>query len=230
MNTPLYLLTISHVTAGIISLIVAPIALIVLKGGNIHRLTGKIFFWAMTWIFLSAIVLSVYKSIPFLLMIAVFSYYAVFIGYRSIYQKQLHKRKGVKWYDWLAMTISGCFNIGFVTWGILLASKGEAGFLAYLAIVFGIGGVMIVAGQLKSFVAPSNDRHAWLYSHIGNMIGGFIASVTAFSTQVMVFLPGLVQWIWPALIGVPLISYWISSYRRKLANNEQLVDLVQLKR
>lgn len=222
-------ITLSHIAAGIISLIVAPIAMVVIKGGKVHRVSGIIFFWAMTWIFISAIFLSVYKWIPFLLMIAVFSYYSVVIGYRSIYQKQLHLGKGIIWYDWFTMFISGIFNIGFIGYGIFLAITQQLGFFAFLSIGFGLGGLLLVFGQLKSFLSPPIDKHRWLYAHIGNMTGGFIAAVTAFSTQVMVFMPGVLQWIWPSLVGVPLLSYWISSYRRKLNQKVRLVDLVELK-
>lgn len=223
-------ITISHVLAGIVSLIVSPIALLVVKGGKAHRIAGIIFFWTMTWIFISAIVLSIYKWIPFLLMIAVFSYYSVVIGYRSIYQKQLHLGKGIKWYDWLAMGVSALFNTGFVARGVYLAFTNQLGFFAYLSIGFGIGGLIIVYGQLKSFLAKPKDKNRWFYAHIGNMTGGFIASVTAFSTQVMVFMPGVLQWIWPSLIGIPILAYWISTYQRKLAGSVRLTDLVQLKR
>ena len=223
-------ITISHVLAGIIALVVGPVALFVMKGGNVHRASGKIFFWAMTWIFLSAVCLSIYKWIPFLLMIAFFSYYSVIIGYRSIYQKQLHQGKGIMWYDWVALIISGLFNNGFVIWGVYLAYTGQLGFFAYLSIAFGMGGLIMVIGQIKSFLSPPLDKHRWLYAHIGNMTGGFIAAVTAFSTQVMTFLPGVIQWIWPALVGVPISFYWISTYQRKLRQNVRLVDLVELKR
>ncbi|MEQ8363852.1 MAG: hypothetical protein RH948_13355 [Cyclobacteriaceae bacterium] len=222
------LITYTHIGAGIISLVAAPIAMIVLKGGRSHRTAGIVFFWAMTWIFISAIFLSVYKYIPFLLMIATFSYYSVIVGYRSIYQK--HFGKGIKWYDWFALFVSGVFNIGFNSWGGYNIIMGQLGFFAYLSVMFGVGGVTIVIGQLKSFTRPSFDKHRWLYSHIGNMTGGFIASVTAFSTQVMVFMPGVIQWLWPSIIGVPLIFFWISSYRRKLTGSSRLTDLVELKR
>ncbi|MFZ1807692.1 MAG: hypothetical protein WAU36_10740 [Cyclobacteriaceae bacterium] len=222
------LITYTHIGAGIISLVAAPIAMIVLKGGKVHRKVGVVFFWAMTWIFVSAVFLSIYKYIPFLLMIATFSYYSVIVGYRSIYQK--HLKKNIKWYDWFALVVSGLFNIGFIIWGGYHAIMDQLGFFAYLSVIFGTGGLTIVFGQIKLFTSPSEDKYSWLYSHIGNMTGGFIASVTAFSTQVMVFMPGVIQWLWPSVIGVPLIFFWISSYRRKLAGSSRLTDLVELKR
>lgn len=61
------------------------------------------------------------------------------------------------------------------------------------------------------------------------MLGGFIASVTAFSTQVMHFMPGVIQWIWPSLVGVPLIIYWIRTYRKKLEKEKRITELVEIR-
>lgn len=227
MGDSIKILLYTHIMAGVVSLVVAPIAMVVHKGGKAHRRWGKLFFWAMTWVFASAVVLSVFKWIPFLLMIAVFSYYSVFMAYRSLYQKQLHRGKGIRWYDWTALIVAGVFNLFFVGWGIYLAATGQEGFFAYLAIGFGAGGCVLAYRQLVTFVKPPDQYH-WFYNHIGNMIAGYIASVTAFSTQVMYFMPGFLQWLWPSLVGVPLIIYWIRSYRRKLEQGARITDLVEL--
>ena len=220
-------LTYSHVFAGIISLVVAPIAMVVEKGGNTHRLWGKVFFWCMTWICITAIILSAYNWNPFLLLIAVFSYYSVFVGYRSLYMKQLHKGKGVEWFDWIATGVAGLFNVGFFIWGILSMIKGSSTF-GILASGFGLGGLVQVRSQIKSFVKPPVDQYHWFYNHIGNMIGGFIASVTAFSANVLTFMPGVLQWLWPSLVGVPIIIIWIRFYRKKLGEGTPISNLVKL--
>ena len=206
-------LTYLHIIAGVVSLIVAPIALAVFKGGYVHRLTGKIFFWCMTIIFISALILSAYKSVPFLFMIALFSYYSVVVGYRSVYQKAAEPKQRVKWYDWAAVTISGLFNLGFVIWGLIHVGSGSLVYI--LAIGFGSGGLLVVRSQWRSFTRSHVDSRQWLYSHMGNMMGGFIASVTAFSTQVLYFLPDAVQWIWPSAVGVPMIFIWTRLERNK---------------
>ncbi|MBX2954798.1 MAG: hypothetical protein KF846_01485 [Cyclobacteriaceae bacterium] len=222
------ILTFSHIFAGVISLVVAPLAMVVHKGGTAHRLWGKVFFWCMTWICFSAIILSTLKWIPFLLLIAVFSYYSVFIGYRSLYRKQLHQGKGVTWYDWMAGVVAGIFNTGFFVWGMYLVVKGHTS-LGLLASGFGFGGMLVVWSELQRYIKPPPDKFDWLYSHMGNMLGGFIASVTAFSTQVMTFLPGMMQWIWPSLVGVPLIIFWIRTYRKKLEKGSRLAGLLEIR-
>ncbi|MBX2945670.1 MAG: hypothetical protein KF725_07530 [Cyclobacteriaceae bacterium] len=210
------LLTYTHILAGIISLIVAPLAMLVRKGSKAHRLWGKIFFWCMTWICFSAIILSTVKWIPFLLLIAVFSYYSVYVGYRALYRKQIHQGKGVTWFDWMAGSLAGLFNLSFFVWGMHHVVTGQAAF-GLLSAGFGSGGLIMVYNEAKSYIKPPDDKFSWFYRHIGSMLGGFIASVTAFSAQVMHFMPGVIQWLWPSLVGVPLIIYWVRTYRKKLA-------------
>ncbi|MCC6636763.1 MAG: DUF2306 domain-containing protein, partial [Ignavibacteriaceae bacterium] len=50
-----------HIAAGFLALVVAPVAMVVKKGGNAHRLWGKIFFWSMTVVAISALVMTFIK-------------------------------------------------------------------------------------------------------------------------------------------------------------------------
>jgi len=227
MEKFLILLTYSHVIAGAISLLAAPVALAVTKGGKPHRLWGKIFFWMMTWVCSTSVIISIYKSRPFLLMLSVLSYFLVVAAYRTLYFKTFPRT--VKWYDWLYSIISGGFMLYFIGWGIYLKVYTHES-IALLSIMFGLGGLYLVTKNILSFVHPPMVKHDWLFRHIGYMIGGFIASVTAFSANVLYFMPGLLQWLWPSLIGVPLIFYWIRTYRRKLEEGVPLSKLVELKR
>jgi hypothetical protein len=227
MDTLLKLLPYSHVVAGTISLIAAPIALAVVKGGKAHRFWGKIFFCMMTWIFISSVIISIYKSIPFLLMLAVFSYYLVVAAYRTLYLKTFPY--ALKWYDWLSVIVGGGFMLYFIGWGIYNVIL-DMGIIAYLSIMFGLGGLYLVTKNILGFIRPPKTKHDWLFRHIGYMTGGLIASVTAFSANVLYFMPGLLQWMWPSLVGVPLIIYWIRTYRRKLDEDIPISKLVELKR
>ncbi|HET9054093.1 MAG TPA: hypothetical protein VFM90_07970, partial [Cyclobacteriaceae bacterium] len=72
----------SHVAAGAISLITAPVAMVVAKGGRAHRLAGRIFFWNMIYIFVTTVILATLHGRTFLLMVSVLSFYLVYSGYR----------------------------------------------------------------------------------------------------------------------------------------------------
>lgn len=218
-------LVFSHVAAGITSLVSAPVAMTVVKGGKIHRIAGKIFFWSMVYIFVSAFILGTYHWKPFLLMVSVLSFYLVYSGYRTLYQKQIHLGKGVNWYDWVVAVACGMFMLGFLIWSVDLMVNGTN---AILIVFFSIGGLFSITAEVKRYIKKPDVKHSWLFNHIGRMIGGFIAAVTAFSTNVLTFLPGLAQWLWPTLIGTPLIIYWIRTYQKKLDNGARITDLVEL--
>ncbi|NJM24624.1 MAG: hypothetical protein HC859_02930 [Bacteroidia bacterium] len=218
----------THIVAGTLSLAAAPVALVVRKGSRIHRLSGRIFFWLMTWVFITAVFLSAVKWIPFLLMIAVFSYFNVAVGYRSVYHKHIGHASGIKWYDWAMVVVALLFNAGMTVYGAVLVIDAGAT-IGYVSLFFGIGGGFLIIQRLVNFIKPPDDRHAWLYNHIGHMIGGYIGSCTAFSVVTISFLPGFVVWVWPSLLGFPLLSIWIRYYKHKLQEGARLSDLVELK-
>lgn len=227
METFIKYLIFSHVAAGGISLLTAPTSMVVAKGGKAHRVSGKVFFWSMVYIFVSALVLGTYHWKPFLLMVSMLSFYLVYSGYRTLYQKQIQLGKGVRWYDWTVAALCGIFMLGFLIWSVELMVNGTN---AILIIFFSLGGLFSIITEVKRYVTKSEQKYGWLFNHIGRMVGGFIAAVTAFSTNVLTFLPGLAQWLWPTLIGTPLIIYWIRTYRKKLDAGVRLTDLVELKR
>ncbi len=228
MELVLKILLYIHIGAGMWALVVAPIAMVTEKGGKRHKLSGKIYFWAMTVSISTAIVIAVYKFIPFLLMVAVFSYYSVFQGYRTLFHKSLHLGRGIKTIDWVALAVNGLFNLAFVIWGFWHIYAGDWGFFAYLAVGFGFGGLAITRTNFKLFKTPPSDKNHWLFTHINGMVGGYIATLTAFSATTLSFLPGIVAWIWPTVIGAPLIAYWIRRYRKLLAEGKNLKDIVIL--
>ena len=48
---------------------------------------------------------------------------------------------------------------------------------------------------------------------MSGMLGSYIAAVSAFSVVNFGFLPIAVRWLWPTIVGTPLIALWISYYR-----------------
>ncbi|HMP99021.1 MAG TPA: hypothetical protein PKC24_04510 [Cyclobacteriaceae bacterium] len=212
-----------HILAGILALVVAPAA-IVLAQKNIqqHKRWGLIFFWSMTLIFVSAVYLSLLRFNPFLLMVAFFSYYSIFSAYRFTKMKAVWQKQGIRFYDWLALIVAFVFNLSFLGLGAYHAYSGKWGVFAYLAMGFAIGGLLTVRSHFKVFRNGSEQRFHWLFAHMGNMLGGFIAAVTAFSSQVMHFMPGALAWAWPSIVGVPLIFWFIGKYRRRVANGEAI--------
>lgn len=81
-----------------------------------------------------------------------------------------------------------------------------------VAIVFGGIALLRVWQTTRSFRTLPDDKAYWLYAHIIGMWGGYIATLTAFLVVNVHFLPSVLVWLLPTVVGVPLI---ISVLRRR---------------
>lgn len=216
METAIRLTLWIHVLAGTVALIVAPIALVTRKGGPTHRRWGKVYFWAMALVAATALVVGFWRSILFLMLTAVFSFYAALSGYRVLYRKRPDLGQRPSALDWFAAGVTLVASASLVTLGI---AKPTPRFreLSTVAIVFGGVGLSIAGLDVLRFLRPPADKRAWWYRHMANMLGSYIAAVTAFSVVNFAFLPPPLRWLWPTLVGTPLIAIWITYYRRRFS-------------
>lgn len=106
MNILLNYLVIIHVTAGVGALLFGLLAFFRRSNTPKHKPIGKIYFWCMTVIFVTGVILSLAKNLVFFFFIAVFSYYAVAIAYRALKLKELHKGQKPALVDWLIQIIA----------------------------------------------------------------------------------------------------------------------------
>lgn len=202
-----------HIGAGFMALVTAPVAMAVQKGGNAHRKWGKVFFYGMTIVTITAIVISAFKFIPFLLMLSIFSYYSIIKGYRALFLKEMYRGQKPELIDWVSAGLTGVFSSGLLVWGIYVLIADEASF-GWVAIVFGTIGILNVIGDIKKYRNPPKEKMAWWFEHMNGFVGGYIATVTAFSaTNLYHFLPTLVAWLWPTAVIVPIMIYWNRKYR-----------------
>jgi uncharacterized membrane protein len=216
METAIRLTLWVHILAGTVALIVAPIALMTVKGGPTHRRWGKVYFWAMGVVAMTAVVVAYWRTIPFLMLTAVFSFYMALSGYRVLYLKRPDLGQRPAALDWIAAGITLVASVTLVTRGI---TKPTPRFqeLSKVAIVFGFIGLTLSGFDVLRFLRPPADKRAWWYKHMANMIGSYIAAVTAFSVVNLHSLPTTVRWLWPTAIGTPLITIWITYYKRRFA-------------
>ncbi len=206
-----------HIAAGASSFLLAPVALATAKGGKQHRRWGKVYLWSMGVVAATALPMALYRPVLFLALVAVFSFYACFSAWRVLALKDLPKGGHAKPIDWAA---------GVITF---VASACLAGFGAFkpaivqnmgiVAIVFGVIGMSLAFGQMKSFLWKPTEKMFWWYTHLGNMIGSYIAAWTAFSavTLSQFFGNAWYVWLWPTMIGVPAIALTTAYYKRKFA-------------
>lgn len=210
-------LAFTHVFAGIVSLITGVLALSAGKPDQLHRKAGKIYFYAMTWVFITAVALSSIKFIPFLFMISFLSYYTCFSGVRILKLKKLHKDQKASWYDWMAGILTAIAGLLFIIYGLIPIVKGTASPLAWLSIFFGSFSIQSAWVGLKPFIRKPQEPRFWWFYHLGSMLGSFIAATTAFSTTIgrLTEFNHWILWVWPAMLGVPLMSLWRRRYMKQ---------------
>ena len=214
METAIRLTLWVHVLAGTVALVMAPIALLTVKGGPTHRRWGKVYFWAMALVAATAIVVGLWRSILFLVLTAVFSFYAALSGYRVLSLKRPDLGDRAKALDWVAAGLTLAASALLVILGIVKPTP-RFQQLSTVAIVFGGIGPSFAGLDVWRFLSPPADKRAWWYKHMANMIGSYIAAVTAFSVVNFHALPATVRWLWPTMVGTPLIAIWITYYKRR---------------
>jgi len=213
-----------HVLAGITALFVAPAAMIVHKGGTAHRRWGKVYFWAMFAICVSAVGMLFFRFNPFLAGVTALSFYSALTGYRVLYRKRA-LAGAAPLFDRMAAWMALAAGVGLAGWGINALITPPAGVgltFAILPIVFGLFVFSQGMTDLRLFAAPAVDRQWWWTYHMERMLGAYIATVTAFLVQTVApRLPDFgfvwIVWVAPGVIGGVLIGRWIRYYRGKFA-------------
>lgn len=194
-----------HILSGAIAMFSGIAALLFSKQVKNHRPLGKVFAYAMTSVFGTALYMAITKGIDFLLCIAILSFFSVIVGVRS-----LKFLKGAKpgAFDWAAV-------VGIIGAGLFLVIKGSlAGLTNFsggvvLYLVFGTA--MVIYGFLiaSEFIRIKPGAAKWFRLHQSNMGAALIATLTAFCTTVLHELPSITEWILPSIIFSPLLSYYI---------------------
>ena len=219
-----------HIAAGFTALVIAPLAMIARKGGDAHRRWGKVFFYAMAIVTVTAIIIGIIRPNIFLALVAVFSFHMIASGYRALYHKKLHEGQKPGQLDIILQASAGVINGGLFIWGLTHMMLGHRGPSTILFLVFGMIGTLMVWRNLQRFYKRSHEKHEWLFAHMTGFLGGYIATVSAFSAVNMEFIrPVWLQWLWPTILGAPLIALWSNYYRKKFAKGRRARDVVEVR-
>ncbi len=219
------LLLLTHVGAGVTALVFAPVAMLTRKGGAVHRRWGRVYFWAMFVIFVSALALLALRPNVFLFIISILSFYGAFSGVRSLRRKYPERGEHAAPLDWVAAAVALLAGVSFIVWGALpltglTVSETPTAF-SVLGVAFGFVLGKDAWADLESFRRPSPDPMWWWTYHLGRMVGSYLAAVTAFMVQnVGPRLPEELAWtVWvaPGLLGGIGISFWVRHYHKKFA-------------
>lgn len=210
----------AHIAAGFVALVVGPVAMIAHKGGTLHRRAGRIYVGAMAFVVVSAALLALYGSDTFLLAIAVLSFYLTFTGYRALFQKKLHQGQGVTPLDWIVSSVTLLFGLG-----LLLQGSGIFGTFAFIPVFFGLTTSALALLSFRRFRGAA-ERGGWFFSHIIGMLSAYIATFTAFAVTNITFVPEVLVWTLPTVLGSLGITRTIRRYKMRLGQGQKLRELV----
>ena len=194
-----------HVSAGAGALIFGAIAFAFRKNTPKHKRIGKIYFRCMTVVFVTAMIVSIAKSLLFLFLIGIFSYYSTIIAYRSLRLKNLHNGQKPFKTDWFIEILAGLTFLGMVVFGILALLHQNIG--GIVPLIFGSFGLLSVRTNLKLFIKGPKQTLYWYKKHIGHMMGSYIGALTAFLVNQAPHIPihPTLLWFLPTLIIVPVM-------------------------
>lgn len=197
-----------HVITGTLAMIAGTISMIVKKGGQLHKKSGLLFFYSLL---ISDVISLVVAVLPghenvFLFCIGVFTLYLIMGGYLALRYKQKIFNLTIDKILSATMLITG---IIMILYPILLLGK--------FNIILGVFGTIGIIFSIIDFSRYRNKdllRQKYLQLHLAKMIGGFIASITAFIVANGV-LSGLIGWLSPGFIGGFVIAYWTIKLNEK---------------
>lgn len=212
-----------HIAAGSVALAAMLVPLTVRKGGTLHRRAGWVFVAGMTIVSASAFVLSAARILTsttadghaaglFLFQVALLTAAGVSAGVRVL---RFKKRSAPHRHPW-DLGLSGALvlaSLGMAAFGL---STGRSLPTAFSAI-----GLFTGVGQLSYWLrTPTHPMH-WWFEHLGTMVGSCIAATTAFlvvnASRMGLETFGLLVWLAPTIVGVPLVTAWNIYYRRRFA-------------
>lgn len=217
MHNIFILFLVLHIASGSVGLIAGSFNIIIKKGGNKHKIIGKIFVYSMLASGFSALVLSTIHPNYFLFMVGVFTLYMVGTGNRYLYLKLLKINQKPKIIDWIITITMLLLGLIFIGMGVLFLIKAKLFGLVF--ITFGVIILLFVKKDFENYSGKSKLLNYWLIAHLQRMIGAYIAALTAFlvvnGNYSPVELPPFLYWLLPSLILTPLIIKWSKKYEIK---------------
>ncbi len=190
-----------HIAAGSISLAAAGVALVTAKGGRWHVLAGRVYAVGMTVVFLTAVPLAFLGGSTFLFLIALFSFYLVFAGWRFARNRQRRAHP----VDWVAVAAIGITGLAMWVYAVVIALGGSSQWVTLLV----FGGIAIALGLADGRFHQTQPGGARRVSrHLTNMMAGTIATITAVTVVNVDMEPVWLPWILPTVVITPLIVWW----------------------
>jgi hypothetical protein len=199
------MMTVLHVTFGVVALFVVPAALFARKGGAWHQRWGIAFTVSMFVVLFSAGFLWQAKGHLFLVPLAGVSAYLIFNGWRVI----ARRRRPVpdQFEDRVDMLAAGVAIVAGAATAYLGGSAATPLLVSIKPALLGIGSIAIAFGinDILGFRSP-RMRAGWLLAHLSAMLAAYISAVTAFVVINAHEVPMMLRWLVPSSIGAATIT------------------------
>lgn len=205
-----------HILSGGISLLVGLYMLLAKKGDKRHKFIGKIYFYSMLTAALLSLPMSYLHPSYFLFIIGVFTSYMLLTGKRYLRKKKI---ADVGTADWLLTILMLVFGLAFISFGIY--NIAIANFFGIVLVVFGGISLLFVTQDFYNYKGRSSVKNYWLTTHLQRMTGSYIASATAFLVVNNTLLPGIIAWLLPTFLIVPLIIRWSRKFEVKVQDEKK---------
>lgn len=192
-----------HIAAGFLALAMAGLALATPKGKPWHRRAGSLYVGAMFAVSLSTVWLVLVRPNPFLFAVGVFSFFLVFTGWRAARVRDGRPR----WVDHLV----GGLMAGA---GLVMLLRAVLGFIdsggaqPWILLVFGSIGLSLALSDWRDWRKGPVVGKPRIARHLGRMLAGTIATLTAALVVNATWLPELVTWLGPTALITPVIFWW----------------------
>ena len=194
-----------HIAGGFTALFTSFIALAT-KSMNIahkwHVYSGRIYFWGMVIVFVTAIPMTMIKINIFLFLIAIFSFYSAFVGWRLA----KNRRGTPALIDWFSAGLMGITAVGMILYGGYLLTQSNSNGITIL--IFGVIGALLSSSDLQINRADGVKGKERIALHLSRMLGATIATVTAFLVTNFSVEPAFILWLAPAILITPIIAWW----------------------
>lgn len=206
MQTLSQVLLIAHVISGSVALLAALIAISIRKGSPKHNFAGKVYFWSMMAVAVTAIPVSIIRPNLMLFFVALFSSYMAYAGWR-FGRKARYIMNRPPYVEWTMLLV----GVAMIVSGVIQVSTSNP--MGWVLVAFGGIGMQFAIQDLRGW-GKTEDFGTRISNHLSHMLGGTIATITAVLVQQVV--PRLDQaspfkvvvWLAPTVIITPLIVVW----------------------
>ena len=210
-----------HIVAGFTALLAATVATLSKTLDAAHRwhvYSGRIFFWAMVVVFLTAVPLAIIRPNTFLFLIAILSFYFALAGWRyGTYRRGI--ARPIDWGSAGVMTFAGGTMIAY---GAFLLNRGDSNGITM--IVLGAVGAALSIADLRTLQRGGVKGSARIAQHLTMMLAGAIATLTAFLVTNVTVQPAFVVWLIPTVVVTPIIVLW----NRKIRSGNRVKGMPEL--